>query len=539
MVQRIRHRHLQANKAFYAICLVVVALLFTFILNTIPYENSVFSKVEINGTFLNAIENSWGKSEYAVTKSKKANAELVHTHLPRSKSPDKKTNKDMLQSYQARNSKSSYHNSYKIEMDDDTGSDFQNSPLEYSITLLKESIEQTHKAALQYLSRFHLTTKAPNKVIYSKDKAHLNTQEYEPSVTPTTSALKREISPRQKNVKSQINYEEIKQNIVRTKSLTNNSLQDNEFHSISLRTTMAPCNCSRIIKPNFTPYPNTKWTETQILQKINATFGDSTCNDWATMRGYNQKVISYSLFGKFLNEYYNNTPSIITQISSMYPGWIVRIYHDLNLGRAEEKEWVCSLICEYSHVDFCFVKNLTGGLGDISWTIGSVWRISVLGDPLVTQYLIRDMDSPILQREVTAVNDWLWSHKCFHFMRDNIMHNQPIMAGMWGGCNSFYPDAMPRLRNTVFRWSNKSVSHYSRDQINFSLLLWPTFKKNHTAHDAYSCREYPASRPFPTKRVNFTFIGMRTSRKKYAHDEIKTPCPVQCRPPNHKDWTFC
>lgn len=34
-----------------------------------------------------------------------------------------------------------------------------------------------------------------------------------------------------------------------------------------------------------------------------------------------------------------------------------------------------------------------------------------MGDPLVEKYLMRDTDSPILQREVEAVHDWLHSGK--------------------------------------------------------------------------------------------------------------------------------
>lgn len=35
----------------------------------------------------------------------------------------------------------------------------------------------------------------------------------------------------------------------------------------------------------------------------------------------------------------------------------------------------------------------------------------MVGDPLVEKYLMRDTDSPILQREVEAVHDWLHSGK--------------------------------------------------------------------------------------------------------------------------------
>ncbi|XP_064122132.1 uncharacterized protein LOC135226463 [Macrobrachium nipponense] len=554
---RICHRCLDASKAWYFIYLVLVVTIFTYIIhNTIPYRgHSVFSKDGISDAYLNVTKNilatlqshpqvmgNKAKNKDGVSESKRTNAVPGDIHFHASKSSNKTAvtiSKNNLQNYQTSNSTSD-QKLYKIEMEEDTGSDFQYIPIEYSFTLLKETLEETHKAALQYLRKYNLTTKVPNTVRYRNYKAHSSVKEYETSVTTINPEVKTEVSQGHKYARSQMNSEEnIKQNIGKPEDTYQSRIFIPGDNTFLIRTMMHPCNCVRELQSNLQLNPPTNATEKQILQRINATFGDSTCNDWVTMRGYHQKVISFSLFGKFLNEYYNNTPSIIKQISSAYPGWFIRIYHDMNLERKEQEQWMCSLICKYPNVDFCHVKNLTGGLGDLSWTIGSIWRVSVLGDPLVTQFLIRDMDSPLLQREIAAVNDWLESRKCFHFMRDNPMHDQPIMAGMWGGCNSFYPDAMPRLRNTVFKWSNKSTSHHSSDQLNLSWLLWPTFKKNHTSHDAYSCLEYPESRPFPTRRLNFTFIGMRTARNEFAQDKINKPCPVQCRPANHKDWTFC
>lgn len=64
---------------------------------------------------------------------------------------------------------------------------------------------------------------------------------------------------------------------------------------------------------------------------------------------------------------------------------------------------------------FLYFKSSTtsflAGLGDLRQTIGSVWRLAVMGDPLVRRYVVRDADSPVLQREVDAVREWLRSDK--------------------------------------------------------------------------------------------------------------------------------
>lgn len=48
-------------------------------------------------------------------------------------------------------------------------------------------------------------------------------------------------------------------------------------------------------------------------------------------------------------------------------------------------------------------------MGDVSKFQGNMWRFCVVGDPLVERYVIRDTDSPILQRELDAVAQWLES----------------------------------------------------------------------------------------------------------------------------------
>ena len=63
--------------------------------------------------------------------------------------------------------------------------------------------------------------------------------------------------------------------------------------------------------------------------------------------------------------------------------------------------------------------------------------------------LVRDLDSHISMREVSAVKDFLNSTKDFHIMRDHPFHIQPIMGGLWG-----IRLTMNRTKNeAVFRWS--------------------------------------------------------------------------------------
>ncbi|CAL4119934.1 unnamed protein product [Meganyctiphanes norvegica] len=163
-------------------------------------------------------------------------------------------------------------------------------------------------------------------------------------------------------------------------------------------------------------------------------YGSSSCSGLATLRGANQSVVSMSLSGTFPGEYFEGARILAQRVKSVYPGWVLRLYHHLDMKQINQREWLCSMMCNYPHVDMCPVVNLPG-LGDISKSTVTVWRFSVVGDPLVARYSIRDADSPILQREVDAVNDWVKSGKCYHVMRDNYHHGVSMMGGMWGGCN--------------------------------------------------------------------------------------------------------
>lgn len=45
----------------------------------------------------------------------------------------------------------------------------------------------------------------------------------------------------------------------------------------------------------------------------------------------------------------------------------------------------------------------------------------------------RDLDSKIIDREVSAVQEWLHQDELpFHFLRDHPLHHHSIMGGMWG-----------------------------------------------------------------------------------------------------------
>ncbi|CAL4107631.1 unnamed protein product [Meganyctiphanes norvegica] len=260
----------------------------------------------------------------------------------------------------------------------------------------------------------------------------------------------------------------------------------------------------------------------------------STCSTTATMRGPRQQVVAYSLFGKFPNEYSDAIHLQAESIKELYPGWVMRVYHDLDLTLETMQRWMCDLECRYPHLDFCDINNLPV-LGDISSTAGSSWRVAVMGDLLVHQYAVRDLDSPIFQREADAVQEWIESKQCYHLMHDNHAHRAPVLAGLWGGCSWWRPDEAMSMRNEMLN----ATRLFHEDQRALADILWPEIQENVLMHDSYHCMRYPESRPFPSQRFNLTYVGQRTYRAKYITDRIVRECPYKCRPLQHQDWLYC
>ena len=145
-----------------------------------------------------------------------------------------------------------------------------------------------------------------------------------------------------------------------------------------------------------------------------------------------------SLFA--INVSMNFLHELIVDMESKYPDWILRIYHDTTIS----DEIVCSIECAHDRVDFCNVSAL-GNLGSVNQFMPSkVWRFLPAGDDLVDIMASRDLDSPITQRELDAVNDWISTGKAWHTMRDNPHHGVPMLGKGSRPIHVFSP--------SFFRW---------------------------------------------------------------------------------------
>ncbi|XP_064094674.1 uncharacterized protein LOC135206989 [Macrobrachium nipponense] len=280
----------------------------------------------------------------------------------------------------------------------------------------------------------------------------------------------------------------------------------------------------------------------------------TTCGQRAAADGDEQRVISLSLYGENPG-YWNGLPEILSQARLLYPEWKVWLYTN---PRSRMKV-LCPLLQKHDHLRICDVTNLPQPLSNISKVNPMFWRIAPLGDPKVGSLLVRDSDSKLTEREQKAVQEWLESGKTFHVMRDHPQHTTPILGGMWGARwgrqslprnssreeNSLSSShqalrarSLRRIRNKIFVEAYNDRA-YGSDQVLLARILWPSMWSV-MAHDSFYCEVYSSGwRPWPTERVNGSFVGLPRYRREYANITLDKECPLACRPPNHLNWLYC
>ena len=156
----------------------------------------------------------------------------------------------------------------------------------------------------------------------------------------------------------------------------------------------------------------------------------SLCSQYSTLRGVHQRVIAISMYGPKENAMFSSNASLnflhalIADMTETYPGWVLRIYHDLSI----KADVICPIECQHNHVDFCNASGL-GSLGDIAqYMPPKIWRFLPAGDLSVDIMGSRDLDSPLSPRELAAVNEWLSTSQPWHAMRDHPLHTVPMLG---------------------------------------------------------------------------------------------------------------
>lgn len=243
-------------------------------------------------------------------------------------------------------------------------------------------------------------------------------------------------------------------------------------------------------------------------------------------QGLGKKVISMSLYGDG-KEYLVGAIENAVLVQRDWPGWTLRVFHDtdvptktLDVLRALDVELVPS----------------PGKHGQDH--AGLLLRYTVLQDPNVTRFLIRDADARLSRRDRQAVNEWVTSNRYFHVVRDHPYHRTEIMGGVWGAVGGFI---RPAMLSAVIASTNEVP--FNEDQLFLRKYVWPHVRQHALTHDSYHCQipDYKtmAWRPFPTRRLHPSdFIGNKYEDKNdYIGMLIQEDCPMACR--KKPQWNMC
>jgi hypothetical protein len=179
-------------------------------------------------------------------------------------------------------------------------------------------------------------------------------------------------------------------------------------------------------------------------------------------------IIVFTIWGA--NPIYNYGAMINLLLSkTVYPGWACRFYFDDSVP--------------HGTIDF-LAKNGAEIIDakDFSGVPGYFRRFLPLGDPGVNRFMVRDCDSRVSAAEAKLVADWIVSGYPFHVVRDHVLHNDLILAGLWGGRADCDIDVLDLLRRY---FSFGPTNKYGHDQRMLAMMVWPLIRSHCLVHDRY------------------------------------------------------
>jgi hypothetical protein len=134
------------------------------------------------------------------------------------------------------------------------------------------------------------------------------------------------------------------------------------------------------------------------------------------------------------------------------------------------------------------------------------------------------------------VEDWIQSKVPVHIVRDHRNHCQKMSGGLWGGTKGAIQD----MKGKITKWERDA---YMEDILFLQNMIWPEINEKHIAHDAYCCKRFPNTRPFPTQRYpNYQHVGQVFSEfnePRMADINGRTrnvSIPVECQ--KQSDWIY-
>jgi hypothetical protein len=119
-------------------------------------------------------------------------------------------------------------------------------------------------------------------------------------------------------------------------------------------------------------------------------FNETTCSLDAFRRGVGQKIVGFSFYGDINSDvskkkgYFEGIAENLNLLPSHYPGWIMRLYFDLDKNDPVLQE-LCKLACNDNNFDICDAASLPGTpMKNATEVFAMNWRFFPTLDPQVS-----------------------------------------------------------------------------------------------------------------------------------------------------------
>jgi len=157
-------------------------------------------------------------------------------------------------------------------------------------------------------------------------------------------------------------------------------------------------------------------------------------------RNNNKMIISFSLYNKRPKDVVNAIFNCFLA-PKVYPGWLCRFYYDNTIPTD-----ILELLKTFRYVELIEMQPHRA-------SEAMLWRFLPASDPTVKAMISRDADSWVSTREYKMVENWLFSDKNFHIIRDHCYHSKKIMGGVWGVRNRI----LPQMKELVDEFSKNDT----------------------------------------------------------------------------------
>ena len=179
----------------------------------------------------------------------------------------------------------------------------------------------------------------------------------------------------------------------------------------------------------------------------------------------------------------------VNKIRSTWPSASITLHHDSSVG--------ADLLCL---ADATVEWERRNDLSCAFWRFASIDNLDTV--------LVRDCDSPIIDREIAAVNHWLACDKLLHTMHDHPAHAaKTVLAGLWGA----KPGGLPLNFAYLVRWwlTHRAPFTYGTDEWFLHRYVYPYVIRNGLSHRSVRTDfQFSVAFPFGAFSENH-YVGMQ------------------------------